>query len=196
MYKGRTLYKYTVHNYRQTIEVDSIRVDTAGTSAQWAPTAGQLAQFGSLSAIYDQYRIKKVIIRIEPAFTSNELFASLGSNVNTTGKYIRVVHDYDDDNALPNEAAAFEYSNMKSYPSVSTKPIKITLYPKLRGVVNDQGINNFSPYLLKPQWIDCGNPGVEHLGVKAWFPGIAPVGTNAQVWRIFFTYLIQFKNVR
>lgn len=196
MYKtSRKLYKYTVHNFRQTVEFPSVRVDSLGSNVCWAPVAGDLSQFGAFSGIYDQYKIKKITFRIEPPFTQNELFANLGSNTTTTNKFIRVVHDYDDTAPLTAESQYLEYANMKSYPSVTTKPIRITLYPKIAGLLNQIPAGNAS-YMASPKWVDCGNPQVPHMGIKAFFPGIAPAGTNTQVWRIFATFLVQFKNLR
>lgn len=126
-------------------------------------------------AIFDQYRIKKIILRFEPSMTGNDVNGVSGTP-NTMNpmlnRYVRVIHDYDSDNVLTSENDYFSYPNMKSYPQQG-KPWRVVLYPKVRKVMyDDDAAANVPCGVTKPPWIDMTRTNVPHRGIKAMFSQI------------------------
>lgn len=196
MYKSLIKGKMAIHTYRRVAEIQTVNVAT-DTNVNLGFNLGLLPNVSEFTQLYDQYKIKKIVLRIERPFTQNELLSDTGvlpvGNLITTNKFIRVVHDYDGGAALTAENQYFEYQNMKSYPAVGTKAIRITLYPKMLDTVyRNDSVNSQAAAVINPVWCDVSNTDIKHYGLKMFFPQIAPAGNN-QVHRLFATYIFQLK---
>lgn len=194
MYK-RMLKKTAIHTYRRMFEWGTIPVNV-DSNTPISLRLNMLPNFSDFTALYDQYKIKKVVFRLERPFTSNALDSSgTSGNTNTTNKFIRCVHDYDGGTNLVQEYQYLEYQNVKSYPACGVGPIRITLYPKLANAVfRNDSFNTYANTTINPQWIDVANTDVNHYGIRLWTPQLA-VG-NTQSYRVFASVILQCKNTR
>lgn len=176
------------HLYRRTVLVEELN-DGGGVHKAWDFKLSNLVNYSDFTNLYDAYKIKKVILRIEPTSDGNDLY-----NIGTlSNKFIRVVHDYDDAGVLTAEADYFEYQNMKSYPACGGV-IKITLYPKVAGMTY-RGVATTGYSQIRPPFLDTASSAdVPHYGIKAYFPGIGQSGKLG--WRIFATYIFICKDSR
>lgn len=196
MYK-RMSKRTKIHTFRRVCQTNNISIASDNIFAL-TPQLADLPNSSEFTTLYDQYKIKKVIYRIEKPFTNNSLDSSgsVVGNTYTTNKFIRVVHDYDGGTLPTSENQFFEYDNMKSYSACGVKPIRITLYPKvLNSVFLNDTATNTAIAVAKPQWLDVAYPNVKHYGLKLFCPQLASTG-NSQFLRIIATYIIQCKNTR
>lgn len=193
MYK-RMVKKTAVHTYRRMFNWGTIPISTDQHTAITF-RLNMMPNYSEFQSMYDQYKVKKIIFRLERPFTSNALDGGTSGNTSTTAKFIRCVHDYDSGNALTTEAEYLQYGNIKSYPSVGVKPIKIVLYPKIQNAVfRNDSFNTYANTTVNPQWIDVANPDVNHYGIRLFTPQLA-LG-NDQSYRLFATVILQCKNTR
>lgn len=140
--------------------------------------------------LYDQYRINKVELMLEPLWDQ----AGNGSGLNQNRR-IRVVRDYNDATPLTQEDDYLEYANCKSYFPWSKRGIKIVLYPKIANVVENVG-GAASAYTLMNSnrvWLNIAEDEVPHFGLKIFIPGsMAP--TSLQMFTVRAKYWLSFKN--
>lgn len=178
----------TYHQYRRTFAIEDINDATNGSHKAYAFKFNQLPNYADFLNMYDAYKIKKIIIRVEPTGTENDM-VNMSSMSN---KYIRVVHDYDDSGALVNESDYFEYQNMKSYAAVG-KAFRIVLYPRIAGLTY-RTESTLGQSQVKSRFIDMAMQDVPHYGIKIYFPGI---GRNGYLgWRLFGTMLFVCKDCK
>lgn len=178
----------TFHQYRRTFHIEDINDATNGSHKTYAFKFNQLPNYADFLNMYDAYKIKKIILRIEPTGTVNDMV-----NMSTmSNKYIRVVHDYDDSLPLVNESDYFEYQNMKSYSAIG-KAFKIVLYPRLISLTY-RTESTLGQSQSKSRLIDMQQQDVPHLGLKIFFPGIGRNGLLA--WRVFGTMMFVCKDTR
>lgn len=119
------------------------------------------------TSLYDQYRINKVTIYLERFWNKTADIVSGQPN----NRKIRVVHDYNDNNALTNEDEYLEYSNCKSYNAVANGTIKIVLYPKVAQVIeNVGGTQGFNAVASNKMWLNTVDDQVPHFGIKIFVP--------------------------
>lgn len=184
----------SVYRFKQTYKAPTIVANPSGGSLNqpYAPTMASLTQIAAFQEIFDVYRIKKIVFHFEPNFTSNDVNGASGTpNIANpmVGRYIRVVKDYDDANALSGENDYFEYSNMKSY-EFFRKRFNVTLYPKIKTDMN--GVNDLS---VSPTWIDFDNINVPHYGIKVFFPQ-TNMPLSYELYNLLITIHFECKNVR
>lgn len=196
LYK-KLLKKTATHTYRRMMDWGTIPVNVDAHTAL-SFRLNMLPDYTEFTTLYDQYKIKKIVFRLERPFTDNGLQADAtggGGNSTTTNKYMRVVHDYDGGTGLSAEYQYLEYQNCKSYPTCGNKPIRLTLYPKILGnVFKSDSLSSTANYMIKPQWIDVAAPDVNHYGIRIFTPQIAT--GNTQVYRVFASVIFQCKNTR
>lgn len=140
--------------------------------------------------LYDQYRINKVQLMLEPLWDQ----AGNGSGLNQNRR-IRVVHDYNDANPLTQEDDYLEYSNCKSYFPWSKRGIKITLYPKIANIVENAGgaATAFTTMNSNRVWLNIADDEVPHFGLKIFVPGsMAPV--DLQMFTVRAKFWLSMKN--
>jgi len=144
-----------------------------------------------LAVIYDQFKIFKIILRIEPCFNGFDIANSSSSCMEN---YIRICHDYDStDTPLTSENEFLEYSNVKSYKPSNL--IKVTLYPKCLQMTYSTAIST-GYGLMKPRWFDINSGGtIKHYGIHVFFPTMGKAA-NTYLWRVYATYLFGCKNAR
>lgn len=160
-----------VHHFvRSTLIEDLVIIPASGYNAAYQFTLDQLPNFNEFVALYDSYKIKSVVLRVEPAFDSN----NMANPQILSQKYLRVVHDYDDSTPLTGETQYYEYGNMKSYSC--TKPFKVVLYPKVAAEIYRTALSTSYEQRTSP-WLDLSGSGasIPHYGIKIFFPylGIA-----------------------
>lgn len=125
--------------------------------------------------LYDQYRINKIQLFLEP--TANQINQPVALPVQ---RKICVVHDYTDAFPLTQEDDYLEYSNCKRYNSIRNNAIKLTLYPKIKNVVENVGgsANAYTSMNSNRVWLDIQEDEVPHFGLKVFIPAnISQVGS-------------------
>jgi hypothetical protein len=155
-------------------------------------TLGDLPQVSQFTAIYDQYRIRKIDVIFTPLLNVN---TSQSAAVALTAPEMNMYYliDYDDANVISPLTTLMEYETCKVHNfyqgalSLSFKPhVALAAY---------SGV--FSSYAnVQDQWLDTGSIAIQHFGVKWGFP--CPINTNYGTCPVALTcrYHVEFKNIR
>lgn len=143
------------------------------------------------TSLYDQYRINKVTIYMEPYWNTTAP-ANIGLSNN---RKMRIVHDYNDNDLLSVENQYLEYSNCKSYNTVAHGTIKIVLYPKIAQVVENVGgtANGFNAVPSNKMWLNTVDDQILHFGIKAFIPGFI-TSTDQPLLNVRVKFDLSFKN--
>jgi len=166
---------------------------TPGTSTQFAIafTAGDLPQFTSFAALFDQYRIDRVEIKFSPQSNAVNVLAS--SSPNATVPNLFCLLDFDDSVAPTSLGAVQQYDNCQVCKY--GEGLHIVLEPSYTPAVYSAGA--FTGYGVdKAGWLDVASSGIPHYGVKGSITALPGLSTSNVVWDIYCKYYISFRNVR
>jgi len=141
--------------------------------------------------LFDNYRIRKVNMQI--FFSNNE------SGVTSPATVLPVIHIAND----YNDANNFGLTEIQQYPSMMTyqmgleKPIKWSMYPKVRlDALTDSGVTSSSAYNTTG-WLDTTSSNIMHLGTKVFLNTLGRTGnTDVGTVVVMITYDLEFKNAR
>lgn len=126
-----------------------------------------LPDYAEFTALYDQYRIDGVKVKILPVNTSSD---NPTSSTYMNGGFIHTAIDYDDYNLVAlSEAGINEIRCKPSYKVrniTNNKGINIFLRPRIATPV--YGAGAFTQYAQAPRkmFLDCGSPSTQHYGIK------------------------------
>jgi len=181
---GTTLQLMTdnaVHNFVGLHELGGAFSTSTGTTTnfQYLFQASFLPGFSGLASVFDQYRVKKMEVYIEP-------FSASGNLVQCGGKLYTVV-DYDDANAAT-------VSQIQQYANVIDAPVNVgrvyRFTPHVAQAVYSGAFTGFGNVASDHMWIDSASNTVQHYGVKITAEQTTfsvTVNVRAKVW-------IQFRN--
>lgn len=172
-----------VHHFKRTALIEDVSVIPGGGYNKGIQfSLDQLPNYSEFVALYDSYKIKSVVLRIEPAMSENQL----ANPQVLSAKYCRVVHDYDDAAPLGSELEYYEYGNMKSYSVL--KPFKVVLYPKVSAEIYRSPLT-IGYEQRKAPWLDLTTAGasIPHYGIKIFFPYLGVTAESFQ-FRILATF--------
>jgi len=150
-----------------------------------------LTQVATLTALFDQYRVDKVIVKLVPQSTSINVMNTASPNNLVPTLY--AVLDFDDSTALGSIAAAVEYDNCQIVPYGQGVEIEVT--PSYTPAIYAAGA--FSGYAVqKAGWVDCANTSVAHYGIKGVVSALTALSTSTVAWNIYPKYYVSFRNTR
>lgn len=147
-----------------------------------------LTQSSDFTALYDQYKIKGVAIKIIPLSDS--------STANSSGFLPTLYWRRDDDDSAfpPNEDSMRQAQDVKTMRLASPKSIYIA-YPK-SGVDVNGTVPGYNA--VANRWINCEDTTVFHNGLKMWFKNVdlraQPSTTTA--FRIEVMYYLLFRGAQ
>lgn len=148
-----------------------------------------LVNVSDFTNLYDMYKINKIQLLLEPAWDQTVVS---GTTV-IRNKKIRVVHDYNSNEALTDEDQYLEYANCKSYNPQRT--VKITLYPKLNNKVEGNlGTDAYTSFNSNKVWLNIANANVPHFGLKVFIPEDIVNTEGVLLFRVRAKYWISLKN--
>lgn len=166
-------------------DADITCVNGTVQTEEYSPSLSDLPQVATFQALYDQYRITKVTIRIIPQMT-----VSTGPLVFPNLFYYTVL-DYNDSATLSSTNQANQHNSCRTTPWM--KPFSRTFRPYV--VQNTTDSTPTAYVLTKPSpWIATVNPGIAHLGMK--FITDNNSGSGDFKWNVRITFVVQFKNVK
>lgn len=203
MAKSTVIYNTTTAGQISTNDITMISLSAAPTAevgnvgysfgGAMSFRAANVQTFADFSALYDQYKITGVSVKIIPCSDSA---TSQSSGFLPTLYYAR---DQDESAIPPNEADLRERQDVKS--TRLTKPVKIWIpNPKLQVDINQTtGIPD--PALVASGWINCSNTIAQHNGLKMWFKnvdlraqGAGGLTGTITAFRFECTYYLKFRN--
>jgi hypothetical protein len=146
--------------------------------------SGNVTDYSSLAAVFDQYRILAVEVVFRPAANTSAVY-------NNSKGLLSTVLDYDDSTALTAVGQALAYENCISTPMYLAQ--RRCLKPRVAVAI--YGSSAFTSYgNVEAPWIDCASPSVNHYGLK--FSLDAGNSSDLQVFDVVVTTIVQFRATR
>jgi hypothetical protein len=147
-----------VRIWRSYVDTGIVQSSTVVTYTARAFTVGAISDWGSLAAVFDQYRILAVEVLYQPR--SQE--AIVNSTTANLGHFYTVI-DYDDATVLTSVGAATNYENV--IVGTNTQAQRRCFKPRIAVAANGGGL--FTSYAnMAAQWIDAASSTVSHYGTK------------------------------
>lgn len=177
-FKSGTIHKYTRNLLYSTLAETGVPIEQT-----FQFSLDQLPAYSEFTNLYDSYRIDKVRVTFEPF-----------SNINSWAHYcpmIRVIKDYNDNNALGSASSYYQDETMRSYPFL--KRFSVVVYPKTSTAVYDGLLSAYTETKGKP-WIHMANNDVPHYGLKVYF-GNSGAANGTYLYNVFIKYYISCKSV-
>jgi len=158
-------------------------------TASFAPAMPNVAEF---TGLFDQYRIKKIDVRI--------IFSHNSSGVGNAAIVLPVVHCYNDYNDTSSKSLTTvqEYPDVKTFQLGKEKEIRWSWTLRVRSdVLTNTGISSSSAMNIPSSWIDTSTNNIEHLGARVYLNNIGRT-TAADLGTCLFLvdYYLEFKFVR
>jgi hypothetical protein len=149
-------------------------------------------QVASFTAVFDQYRIDRVVMQVKTQ--NNVLNFNTASLANSSPPQTYWVVDRDDSSVLTTLAQARQYDNVQEATAMDN--VEIDLQPSVTPAVYAAGA--FSGYAIvrTGMWLDCNNVSIPHYGVKWAITELSAAATDTYYWNVFFYYYLSFRNVR
>ena len=124
-----------------------------------------LLESSQISVLYDQYKIRKIVLHIEMISNPNgSWFINQGSGVSNNSNFyprVWIIRDHDD-NVAPTVAGLASYSRVKERILQPNKSIKISLKPStLESTYDGHRVVKYNP-----GWLDMADTTIPHYGIK------------------------------
>lgn len=178
-----------VHHYKRTVAADVVTV-LAGFVGYFSTTfqLSDLQDVADFTNLYDQFRINKVVYKLIPKFTPNNV--NVNANSNPGGEAVSVL-DYNDASTPSSISQLLQYGNVRK--SKYWRGITRTFTPAV--LVNGYKSAVGNAYLSKyKQWISMGDITTPHYGVKWALDATGCFGDLK--FDVYKTYYFSCKNVR
>lgn len=191
-----------VFRYRQSVSGQTISGIANNNISQLVGPQGFMATFAlqdtaqsaTFTALYDSYRIRKVVLRLYPQKQYHVTPDTIVGGLPVTGAILTAIDH--DGGAVPAAIGdVMQYSTCQMQNVYTQDPIVRTVYPNPNGGVYNGVVIAQASNLSNTTWINCSQPGVPYNGIAIYVEGYASAVTP-QSWRIFADYYIEFKGVR
>ena len=156
-------------------------------------TLADFAGYASYAAIFDQYRIREVLVRIKARNNAVSVFNTASPNGAVPTAYI--VRDLDDGTALSAVIDALQYDNCQTFNG--QEDCVVRYQPAVTPAVYGGGA--FSGYAVERSdklWLDIANTTIPHYGLKIEIGPLTATTTSSWVWDITAEAIVEFQNTR
>lgn len=197
MYNGRILPRsYRVHNFCQKHNFATITAvgNSVTNTYAWQFTLGDLTQASNLGALYDQYRLNRITLRIiERQNVESMVEGRLNNNVGLPYAYWLI--DRDDATAPTSMEVTREYAKSRFFAfTPEHRVLRISFKPNTLTQKYDTGIS--TGYSIKyNEWMDMAQTDTKYYGVKLaiWQPD---AGAGNYLFDVEATYYFQCRDLR
>lgn len=202
MFRRPRLNRPNVYYYKQHIDGANIvglgsRTITQGAGASNYALefrVSNLANWAALSALYDQFCLTKVVLKLIPIVQMNGVQPLAGSTLLGSG-LIGTIVDVDDAVTLSAITEYEQYQSWKFQPAISNRTHTRVVVPGMRAASIGTG-GSVQPGLSKrKQWVDCAYGTTAHFGLKIYMDPYGNFNAPAS-YQVMCTYYIKFRNVR
>ncbi len=150
-----------------------------------------LNQVSTLSALFDQYRIDRIHLRIRPKNTA--FFLASVASPNQSSPDVWVAADFDDGSTPTSVASIREYQNAVVLNAGDS--LDMIIEPSVTPAVYSGGA--FSGYGVEAsRWLDVANTSIPHYGVKIGITALQASATYSYQWDVEAWYTVSFRNIR
>lgn len=153
------------------------------------------------TSLFDNYMIRKVVVKIIPYPVSSESYQA-GSSYPTWAPLIHYAIDHDDHTMpTPDEGGIQDLQQYTSYKYarlVAGRPITVVIKPRTEGAVQNSAVAVVAgTSLARNTWIDCAQTDIPYFGMKFVCEGVSPAANSYILpMRCEATYYFKFKGVR
>lgn len=178
--------------YTQEVSTSS---GTAGLAREWQ--LALLPNYTEFTALYDQYRINCVVVRVVWRSSNVTMFET--NNNNSVGMPIMYdVIDLDDSTAPSSASDIQQYSKHHITPfSAVHRTRRLKIYPRTANTVYRTGATSAYGMARRGQWIDCNYADVPYYGWKCWIDVPQAGGTTVDAhFDLHFTVYFQCRQSR
>lgn len=168
--------------YKNSIQV----VTGTDYSAAWDFYLDLLPDVADFKALFEQYRLDKIVYKIIPKATESTLLGGV-SQGNEVMQQIHSALDYDDGVAFTSvqQACCYDSYKMTRGNAIHTRTFK---------PMTETTVGGASVAPKAAQFIDCDNGTIVHRGVKVYIP--APLTAGTTVWYdVLTTYHMSFRGI-
>jgi len=151
-----------------------------------------LSQAAQLAAVFDQYRIEKVLYKFKSRNNAISVQNTASPNSGVPTGY--VVVDRDDSTVLTVNQAE-QYDTCETFSGEDD--FVVELIPSVTPAVFSSGA--FTAYLTEDSdqvWVDVANQAVPFYGIKGWISGLTLSTTSSWVWDLTVIAVVSFRNTR
>lgn len=157
--------------------------------------AQDLPQFSAFSAVFDAYRINKVVVKFIPLANSITSAVNTSGNIVAENQWLSTVIDYDDGVLLTTENSLLEYETFKQTPPYRRHTRAFV--PALAQEAYKTSGTTIGFMQGRRKWLDAAYGDVEHYGIKGLVNGPASQTDQVQTaWKVYVTMYISFKQTR
>lgn len=182
--------------YKKSFLSDDLTVgNVAGAGAgfylQFQPN--QLPAWSTYAALYEQFYLKKINVRIEPTFNGSLMVDSVAGAI----LYIQNIHSTIDQLNLTPPTNGSQLINDSTYKR--TRNIKVhsrTFYPKMQMDINESVIDTDTTLINK--WMSTTNTAdAYYYGLRVYIDPVSSVVLPSNVrYNVFVTYTMGFKGLK
>jgi len=157
-------------------------------------TLADLPQVSSFTALFDTYKINKVVVKLIP-FGYPTGYINTASNLSAQPQWLSTVIDYDDSTVLTSEGSLLEYETFKQ-----TRPgaehVRV-LVPAISVEAYKTSGTTIGYSQKRKQWLDAAYTDVEHYGIKGLINGPQTMADQIQTgFKVYCTAYVTFKQTR
>ncbi len=151
------------------------------------------AGYSSFAAIFDQYRIKEILVRFKARSNAVSVFNTASPNGAVPTAY--VVRDLDDATALTAVTDALQYDNCQTFNGEEDCVVKYK--PAVTPAVYSGGaFSGYGVTQADKMWLDIANVTIPHYGLKLVVGGLTASTTSTWAWDVTAEAIIEFQNTR
>lgn len=160
-------------------------------------TIGDLPQVSSFAALFDAYKINKIVVKFTPMITGLTTGTG-GVSAASTGLFdqpLSTAIDYDDSAVPATLSAVEEYQTYKM--TMGYQPHTRIITPAIAMSAYKTSGTTIAYAQKKNVWLDMAYTDVEHYGLKGCIQGTSTAAnTRRQAWSLRVVYYFQCKEVR
>jgi hypothetical protein len=151
-----------------------------------------LGQASTFSALFDQYRIDKVMLRFTTRNPAVMVFNTASPNGGVPLGYFTM--DRDDATAPTSLDAVRQYDRSEGFTGTSSFDIIIEPRPT-QAIYASGAFSGYNTVDVEP-WIDVANADVPHYGLKGAIGALTATTSSSWCWDIEAYYYVSFRNTR
>lgn len=167
----RRIPRPNTYSFKRSIFYENLFIVSTGTPLGYAfqQKLDQLPGYTDFTNLYDQYMIKKIVIKLIPKITQHNLATTTTGNSDLP--QVHSVVDYDDATTPTsvNQLVEYQSHKMTRGNQVHTRVI----VPKVE-LNADSAVSAPKAY----QWLDCDSASINHRGIKVWFNAPQSAGVS------------------
>jgi hypothetical protein len=151
-----------------------------------------LGQASTFSALFDQYKLDKVVLRFTTRNPAVMVFNTASPNGGVPLGY--VTPDRDDASAPTSVDAVRQYDLANGFTGTSS--FDVVIEPRPTAALYASGAFTGYNAMDTEPWIDVANSDVPHYGIKIGIGALTATTSSSWVWDLEAFYYVSFRNTR